>query len=645
MENIMNIAVIVAGIDEEYQHNVMDGINLYSKKNNANISYFAAFGGVLANSQYDVGEYNIYNLINLSKFDGTILMTNTISSPEAKRSIIQRVIDANIPSVVFDCDQYPQFYNVSVDNFKAMEEMVRHIIETHNIKNVNYISGPLANPEALARYNAFLRVIKDNNIPFDKNRVFYGDFRGTDGKKAIEAFISSGLNMPDAIICANDAMALAAISTLEKNGYTIPDDILVTGFDNTYNARNFGPEITSVKRPLSELGYLACEIIADLKAGKTRPRINQLPTQLIFSESCGCKSCDIDNDIKDYKKRNYHCLESFDNHVAILNKMMSSLAEKETEQENFEVISDCLSEIGCNEFCICLCDDWHGRFTQQINEKGDDCVCVEEYHVNGYTKLMSAPLIWENGLVSTVDSFYSDDMFPVPHSSGGNVSYFMPIHFRERCLGYCIISNSSFPLESRIFHTWIMNISNSIENIRKLNQLNSAIAELDKLYVIDPLCDIYNRNGFVRATGDIFKKCILEHNDITIMFIDMDGLKMINDNYGHREGDFALKTLASAMKECCYEGEICARFGGDEFLIFSDALNTETSNILAERIRKRLKEINSQINKPYEIAASIGCYITEAREEFPLFKVITKADEKMYEEKKKKKTSRYLRHT
>jgi diguanylate cyclase (GGDEF)-like protein len=129
------------------------------------------------------------------------------------------------------------------------------------------------------------------------------------------------------------------------------------------------------------------------------------------------------------------------------------------------------------------------------------------------------------------------------------------------------------------------------------------------------------------------------------MFIDMDGLKMINDNYGHREGDFALKTLASAMKECCYEGEICARFGGDEFLIFSDALNTETSNILAERIRKRLKEINSQINKPYEIAASIGCYITEAREEFPLFKVITKADEKMYEEKKKKKTSRYLRHT
>ncbi len=53
MENIMNIAVIVAGIDEDYQHNVMDGINLYSKKNNANISYFAAFGGVRDYSSND----------------------------------------------------------------------------------------------------------------------------------------------------------------------------------------------------------------------------------------------------------------------------------------------------------------------------------------------------------------------------------------------------------------------------------------------------------------------------------------------------------------------------------------------------------------------------------------------------------------
>ena len=80
MDKPIEIAVIVAGIDEEYQNGVIDGIRHCAKMNNANISCFCAFGGVLANSKFDVGEYNIYSLINYSKFDGVILMTNTILS-------------------------------------------------------------------------------------------------------------------------------------------------------------------------------------------------------------------------------------------------------------------------------------------------------------------------------------------------------------------------------------------------------------------------------------------------------------------------------------------------------------------------------------------------------------------------------------
>lgn len=325
--------------------------------------------------------------------------------------------------------------------------------------------------------------------------------------------------------------------------------------------------------------------------------------------------------------------------------MTSALADSESLENHSKIINTFLSEIKCDDFYVCLGDNWEGCFRQQINEKSDAFDSVEEYQIEGYAKYMTVPFCRVKGSFNTMESFLSEDMYPFEISGGGNIMYFFPLHFRERCFGYSIVLNTDIPITSMLFHTWIMNISTAIENVRKLNQLNDAIKKLDKLYVIDPLCEIYNRNGFVRSASKIFKECIVHHRKVMIMFIDMDGLKIINDEYSHKEGDFALKTLASILKSCCTNGEICARFGGDEFLIFSENFDHDMTTLLAEKINMKMKEVNNSINKPYRIDASIGCYVTEARAEFPLFSMITKADQKMYEEKKRKKTSRYLRRT
>jgi len=203
--------------------------------------------------------------------------------------------------------------------------------------------------------------------------------------------------------------------------------------------------------------------------------------------------------------------------------------------------------------------------------------------------------------------------------------------------------NSDFPIKSMLCHTIVMNISNSIENIRKLYHLNNAIEELDKLYVIDPLCNIYNRNGFIRESDPLFKAAMQNGHKIMIAFIDMDGLKMINDNYGHKEGDFAIQKLASIISECCMENCICARFGGDEFIFFGYDVDEEEGEEIKKRIIQKIADINKIIYKPYEISASMGFYIGTASEDMTLFKMITKADEIMYEQKKRKKNSRYLR--
>ena len=640
---ILNIGVIVAGIDEEYQFNIIEGINKFAQEYDANISYFTAFGGILGNKNYDIGEYNIFNLVNYKKFDGIVFMNNTISSPEIKADIIQKVKSANIPTVVFDSSKTPEFYNIAIDNFKAMEDIVKHIIEVHNATKINYVSGPMENPESLQRYEAYLSVLKSHNIEFEPERVHFGEFRAIDGREAAEKFVNSELEFPEAIICANDAMALSLINTLERYGITVPDDVLVTGFDNIYMARNFSPEITTVDRPLNQLGFKACDMIRRICRKEEIPKNHVVFTKPVFSESCGCKHKDVQTDIRKLKKENYSMIESCNFNVSLLNKMNSELADSESLEKNMNIINKYLEEVNCNNFYLCLCSNWSGQIGQHSNT--DDGYSGGEYQINGYTEYMSVPLCREYKKMRKCDDFHVNEMMPVPFEDGGNIAFFLPVHFRERCLGYCIIVNSDFPLKNQLFHTWIMNMSNAFENVRKISLLNNAIDELDRLYVNDPLCNIYNRNGLVRKSDRILHEAIINHKKIMIMFIDMDGLKIINDTYSHKEGDFALKTLASILNDCCENGEICSRFGGDEFVIFTSDVTTETADELADKIRNKMSEVNKIINKPYEVGASLGYYITEATDEISLFNIITKADQKMYEEKKRKKTSRYLRHT
>ena len=215
---------------------------------------------------------------------------------------------------------------------------------------------------------------------------------------------------------------------------------------------------------------------------------------------------------------------------------------------------------------------------------------------------------------------------PEEQDTAGNVNYFLPIHFDDRCLGYLIITNNDFPIYSVLCHTMTMSISNAVEHVSKLN-------------VLDPLCKIYNRNGFIANADKIYKECIAEGSRVAVSFIDLDGLKIINDNYGHKEGDFALVKTAEAISDCCIGDMFCARFGGDEFVAFGkEEIDPEVT--FEERLNNMFSEINLKAGKPYQIAASIGTIISDATEEIGILDIIQDADDKMYNIKKAKKAAR-----
>ena len=625
-----HIAVIAAGIDEEYQNSVLDGIIAFAHEKDINVSCFAAFGGVIGSRKFDIGEYNIYSLVNYARFDGAILLTNTVNDPGVKKRILTDVKAAGIPGVLLDGNDDEAFYNIKIDNAAAMRDVIQHVVTVHGAKTLNFVSGPLANPEAQTRYEAFLQVMAENKLIADARRIYFGEFRFGDGRAAVKEMLASGLPMPDAVICANDAMALGVIDGLEKAGYTVPDDVIVTGFDATYNARHGSPELTTVERPLFEAGYQACSILLDAAEGRANERVLHLGARAVMAESCGCQSPWAE-DIRAYKKSVYRLVNDTRADIGLLNSVTSELAETESAKECVDVLSRFMDRTGVEQWALCLCSEWDTAFNGPRGQ------------VDGYTKTMSAPLVMTKDEVTSVDSFLSGQMFPQSLQGGGHVSFFLPLHFRERALGYCIFTDGDFPTKSLLCHSLMMNISNSIENIRKLLHLSNVISELDKLYVVDPLCGIYNRNGFIREADILYHRCEDQKEPLLISFIDMDGLKLINDNFGHKEGDFALQRLAAVIRDCCTTGQICARFGGDEFIILGIGSTEDEAEMLEHNFYKRLEEINRIIHKPYQLDASIGTYVAKVQPGVTLFNMITTADQMMYERKKRKKTSRYLR--
>ena len=210
-------------------------------------------------------------------------------------------------------------------------------------------------------------------------------------------------------------------------------------------------------------------------------------------------------------------------------------------------------------------------------------------------------------------------------------------------MGYVVIKDSTFPITSKLFHSCMMDIANSLESVRKIICLDRVTHKLNKLYTVDSLANINNRNGFRINTQHLYQYCISAGKPVMLMFLDMDGLKFINDTYGHKAGDTAIASMADVLRRACNAGEVCCRFGGDEFIVFAADYTEERAKALSDRIYAYLDQLNAERNDPFTLATSLGYHITVPQEGMNLFQLVTVADNIMYEQKKKKKTSQYLK--
>jgi len=169
-----------------------------------------------------------------------------------------------------------------------------------------------------------------------------------------------------------------------------------------------------------------------------------------------------------------------------------------------------------------------------------------------------------------------------------------------------------------------------------VSEKKRAELKLQEYATYDALTGVYNRRVGLAILEEKRKTADRENSVFSICYVDMDNLKMINDDYGHKEGDSAIISAVDIMKSSIRDADVICRLGGDEFLLIFPGCSLRDAEIICARIEQRLNEFNSAARKPYKIKMSLGLAEYRPLEKVSIEELIFRADRKMYERKRKK---------
>lgn len=175
-----------------------------------------------------------------------------------------------------------------------------------------------------------------------------------------------------------------------------------------------------------------------------------------------------------------------------------------------------------------------------------------------------------------------------------------------------------------------------LQSIREAKRTGMLVAHLEDIYMKDSLTGLYNKHGYNHFEERLLNRAICENLSLTAFMIDMDGLKKINDTFGHSEGDFAIRVLGQTLESTSEEGDLCARFSGDEFYMLAVGLSEKEAKLRAESIASYLHNYNRLSEKKYQISCSCGYAFAQPSTAFTsehIQALFAEADKNMYAEK------------
>ena len=762
-KNRLNIGFLTCHLDNDYAFEICKGVEYAAEEADVNLTIFpgmylnASYNDPI-NAKYDYQYNSIFYYANKKSLDALIVSIGSIGSflsVDDKKAFLDS-FDVPVLTIEAEIPGYPFLYTEGVSGMRAVME---HIICDHKKTKIGFVSGRLENADALERFNIYKKALAKHSIPYEEKLVAYGNF-----SEYTEELVDELLDKnPDieAIVFANDTMAIGGYKSIKKHGLTIGKDIIVTGYDNAPTSLALTPQLTTVDNNIMDLGYYAVyQAIELVKTGDTSKSL--LHSKLIKRLSCGCNpakdkkiideinskldtynSEKLTNCFKDifmshyydsfYSKQLFEILDPYfrlftdfifedkklsndelrkitenvlNNNIIVyyfshskitylidllLNFLMNLdlPAEKhEGLEEMFNTILSYLAFYISDEYITEVKQSkesvWQSmRMTRDAlltatdDERCYKLIADNLHQFSGFQSAYlymydDAPLLLNDGMWSVpkyilLQAFCKDGKSKVLAAENRILPSYMifnhkytpnerrhtmvitPIFTNEVQHGLLLcetnlsnfnkIYTTSLQLGTSLKFITLMRQELAIQERleQTMNEIRDKNDQLNALSITDELTGLYNRRGYFETVGHLLNNKTTIGNKGLVGYIDMDNLKQVNDRFGHKDGDFALTSIANTLRKSFPKGTIIARIGGDEFAIFVPDMNGITMKNIIDSLTYYQDRVNEVGRKPYYIEFSYGFKNLVCSENLDLEAEMLVADEELYKDKKNKR--------
>lgn len=618
------VAVFANGWGCEYLREVVMGAYEVAAEADIDIFSFVDFSTMADTAIVNKGEINIFKLPDLHDFDGVILMANSFNMKEEETYMYEKVMASGIPCISVEYE-FEGITTINTDNYAGMYQLTKHIIEDHGARRIVYFGGPQEHPENQIRLSAVLDVASENGVVIRDEDILYCDWAKVTATKTMEQWLKENEELPDVFICANDTMALGIADCLKDHGYSIPRDIMITGYDCTTLGQEYDPPITSVSHEWFNMGIKTMQILFAKMEGRDCGVPETMKTRMVCGGSCGCaydrnKISDWDEFGRNpyYKKTEGFVFDSHFRHMYLAARKAES-ADMLNESFNFLFTAENWME--SDNFMLCLEPEFF-----RIVENDDNL------RIDGYSEKVDVICSLHDGKAREHEILpYRKAMFRVAEENAyPGIYIFVPLSGEGTIYGFAMLARDMDIVLENYLYSWTRHMNQYLEHIRRNMMIADLTQKLTVLSVTDVLTGVYNRAGCEKMAYPMLNDIKNAGETGVLMIADIDRMKVINDKYGHACGDLALRSVASVLRLKVPSDWIVARFGGDEFLLSGKMRADIDLKELVESITKELQAVVEREKFEFHLSISIGHVVIDPDSDFDVETSLREADQLMY---------------
>lgn len=288
-------ALLVDSLDDEHEQSVVHGSLAAARELDARLVVVAGGPVDTQDERLRAGNF-AFDLVVRDNALGVLVLSSALGNAAGPERLAEWLTRYNGMPLCCMGVPIPGRLSVRVDNAAGITEAVHHLIAVHGKQNIGFIRGPAQSDEAEVRYAAYRDALLKHGIDPDPRWVAEGDYNRPSGAQAVRTILDQkrvSVHALDALVCANDYMALGALDELGRRGINVPEQMALIGFDDVPSAAASRPALTTIRQPGGELGREGLKQLVLLAGGAPDPGECVLPVELKVRRSCGCTSLDV----------------------------------------------------------------------------------------------------------------------------------------------------------------------------------------------------------------------------------------------------------------------------------------------------------------------------------------------------------------